>query len=82
VCTVQNQADEAYQPNNQSDDNHNAQGIGFGFLFVIDGNDGVQQMIDVASIDLTYDKLHTICSAQIRPSRKVQNGTPPKGCGR
>jgi hypothetical protein len=57
---IQNHANQRHEPNDQTNDNHYAQSIGFSFLPVIDGNDGVQQMIDVAPIDLTYDKLHAI----------------------
>jgi hypothetical protein len=72
VRTVQNQADQGHDPHDQTQNNHNAQSVGFGFLLVIDGNDGVQQMINVTSIDLAYDKLHTTFPAQIKPSRAVQ----------
>lgn len=57
--TIQNQANQRHHSHNQSNNNHDAQSVGFGFLPVIDGNDGVQQLINVAPTNLTYDKLHT-----------------------
>jgi hypothetical protein len=75
VCAIQNQANQGHDPNNQTNDNHYAQSVGFSFMSVIDGNDGVQQMIDVASINLAYDELHAVSPARIRPSQEGQTGT-------
>jgi hypothetical protein len=63
VRATQNQANQGHHPHDQTNDNHDAQSVGFGLLPVIDGNDGVQQMIDVASLYLTYVKLHAPLSA-------------------
>jgi hypothetical protein len=73
VRAIQNQANQGHYPNDQTHNNHYAQGVGLGFMPVIDGNDGVQQMIDVASMDIiAYVKLHAVSSARIRPTRKRQ----------
>jgi len=58
---IQNTTNQGHHHHNQTNDNHYAQSVGFGFLSVIDGNDGVQQMINVASLNLTYVKLHMAC---------------------
>jgi hypothetical protein len=60
---TQNHANQGHHSHNQTNNNHDAQSVGFGFSPMIDGNDGVQQMIDVASLNLTYDKLHATLSA-------------------
>jgi hypothetical protein len=68
VGTVQNQANQGHTPHDQTQDNHNATSVGFGFLPVVARNDGVQQVVDAASMNLSYVKLHTAFSAQIGPS--------------
>jgi hypothetical protein len=72
VCTVQNQAYQGHDPDNQAQDNHNAQSVGFSFVPVVAGNDGVQQVVDAAPMNLSYVKLHTVFSARIGPSREAQ----------
>jgi hypothetical protein len=54
VCAVQNQANQGNDPDNQTQDNHNAQSIGFRFVPVVAGNDGVQQVVDAAPMNLSY----------------------------
>lgn len=72
VCTVQNQANQGHDPDNQTQDDHNAQSIGFSFVSVVARNDGVQQVVDAAPMNLSYVKLHTVFSARIGPSREAQ----------
>jgi hypothetical protein len=70
VGTVQNQANHGHKAYDQTQDNDNAQSVGFSFLLVIARIDGVQQMVDVAPVDIAYVKLHAAFSAQIGPSRR------------
>jgi hypothetical protein len=73
VCTIQNKASQSHHHHDQAQDNHDSQSVGFGFLSVIAGNNGIQQMVDVTAVYLIYVKLHTIFSAQIRPSGEMIN---------
>ena len=70
MCAIQDAADYKYQCHDQSDDNHDAHGVGFRFVPVIGGKDGVQQVVDIAAMNLWYNKLHTLFQAQIRPAMK------------
>ena len=58
VRAVQNEAHQRHQSHNQSQNDDDAQSVRFRFLPVVDRNDGVQQMVDVAAMNLVYVKLH------------------------
>jgi hypothetical protein len=59
VHAAQNEADHVHNPYDHTDDNDDAQRVELGLLPVIAGNDGVQQVINVAAMNLAYIKLHS-----------------------
>ena len=69
VHAAQNEADHVHNPHDHPDDDDNAQRVELSLLPVIAGNDGVQQVINTAAINLAYIKLHTGVSANNGPIR-------------
>jgi hypothetical protein len=72
VHAAQNQTDHVHNRQNHTQDNHNAQGVGFGLLPVIAGNNGIQQVVNIAALNLAYVKLHTLFLAETGPSQVEQ----------
>lgn len=59
MCAIQYTTSQKDRPQDQTENDHNSQGIAFGLLSMVAGNDGVQQVVDIAAMNLWYDKLHT-----------------------
>jgi hypothetical protein len=72
VHAAQNQAAHEDNPHNHAQDDYNTQRVELGLLAVIAGNNGVQQVINIAPMNLTYVKLHTHVLAETGPSRTEQ----------
>jgi hypothetical protein len=58
VHAAQKQADQRHGPDNQTEDDDNAQRVTLRLVPVIAGNDGIEQVIDIAPMNLPYIKLH------------------------
>jgi hypothetical protein len=72
VDAAQNQTDHVHDRQNHTQDNHNTQGVGFGLLPVIAGNNRIQQVVNTAAMNLAYVKLHTPILAETGPSQLKQ----------
>ena len=70
VHAAQNEADHVHYPHDHTNNDDNAQGVEFGLLPVIAGNDRIQQVIKTAAMNLAYVKLHAALSAETGPSQR------------